>query len=240
MVRLCPANRPICPKCGKNHENCEKIDFTCSNCGGRHMALSKNCPIYIRERKIRDLMSEFNCSYKRALTLYVPPSPPPSRSVESNFPIPESEKEADDTVAPSSSTSSSTNTSDTASKTPQSYAQTAKERKEKKQKGKKTGNRELDCNAYILEATDRSSSIEGVSHTEREQEPAGARNRPEKKRTFSWIVLWDKLKTQLLNEAAPLEDRIKKCIDIIWKAAISFAVQYLSEIPCLSFLNSYG
>lgn len=33
--------------------------------------------MFIKEKKIRELMTEFNCTYKRALNLYVPPSPPP-------------------------------------------------------------------------------------------------------------------------------------------------------------------
>ncbi|KAG6460960.1 hypothetical protein O3G_MSEX012336 [Manduca sexta] len=75
-LKMCPSNRAVCPKCGDHHTNCEKTSYTCNNCGGNHMALAKTCPIYIKEKRIRELMAEFNCSYKKALTIYTPPSPP--------------------------------------------------------------------------------------------------------------------------------------------------------------------
>lgn len=74
--KLCPASKAICPKCGSNnHSNCLVKVYKCINCSGGHMALSKNCPIYKKEKRIRELMSEFNCTYQKALLTYVPPSP---------------------------------------------------------------------------------------------------------------------------------------------------------------------
>lgn len=77
IVKMCPSNKIRCPKCGDDHPNCETDKFQCINCSGDHISLDKTCPVYEREKKIRYLMSEFNCSYQKALTLYVPPSPPP-------------------------------------------------------------------------------------------------------------------------------------------------------------------
>lgn len=73
VVKFCPSIKVICPKCGKNHANCETTTFKCVNCQENHMSLAKLCPVYIKEKKIRALMSEFNCTYRRALTMYVPP-----------------------------------------------------------------------------------------------------------------------------------------------------------------------
>lgn len=75
----CPSKKIVCPKCTKDHDNCETIVFRCVNCTGDHMALQKVCPVYKKERRIRELMSEFNCTYRKALTLYVPPSPIPDK-----------------------------------------------------------------------------------------------------------------------------------------------------------------
>lgn len=54
------------------------------------MALQKVCPVYKKERRLREIMSEFNCTYRKALSVYVPPSPVSSRSLspalESQFP----------------------------------------------------------------------------------------------------------------------------------------------------------
>ncbi|KAF9410584.1 hypothetical protein HW555_010383 [Spodoptera exigua] len=74
--KKCPYNKVVCPKCGGNHNNCETEIFKCVNCGGQHMSLAKTlCPVFLREKKLRDLMMEFNCTYRKALTMYVPPSP---------------------------------------------------------------------------------------------------------------------------------------------------------------------
>lgn len=78
----CSQNKIICPKCGKFHNNCETTAFKCVNCKGKHMALAKVCPVYIKEKKIRELMAEYNCTYKRALTMYVQPSPQYERHQE--------------------------------------------------------------------------------------------------------------------------------------------------------------
>lgn len=73
----CPAKKVVCPKCSKYHANCEIVQarYRCVNCTGNHMSLQRSCPVYKKERRIRELMSEYNCTYKQALSMYVPPSP---------------------------------------------------------------------------------------------------------------------------------------------------------------------
>lgn len=71
MKRFCPTQKIRCPKCGKDHENCEAEKFSCINCKGPHMALHKSCPVYLKERMIRDIMSKNSCSYKIALDIYL-------------------------------------------------------------------------------------------------------------------------------------------------------------------------
>lgn len=88
VKKLCPSNKLICPKCAKFHENCETTSYKCTNCGGNHMAMAKSCPVYIKERKIRELMSDFNVTYRKALTMYVPPSPIPKRTPRSDKHMP--------------------------------------------------------------------------------------------------------------------------------------------------------
>ncbi|CAG4975226.1 unnamed protein product [Colias eurytheme] len=74
-IKMCTSFRTICPKCSGYHANCTTTKFICNNCNGRHMAMAKICPVFRKEKKVRELMTEFNCTYKRALTLYVVPSP---------------------------------------------------------------------------------------------------------------------------------------------------------------------
>ncbi|XP_013164462.1 PREDICTED: uncharacterized protein LOC106115580 [Papilio xuthus] len=71
QVKFCPNNKIICPKCGDKHENCSTVEYTCVNCKGAHMALDKSCPIFLKEKKIRDIMSRQNVMYREALNIYL-------------------------------------------------------------------------------------------------------------------------------------------------------------------------
>ncbi|CAH2108204.1 unnamed protein product [Euphydryas editha] len=70
IKKFCPIRKIKCPKCGQDHENCETNIFVCINCKGKHMALDKSCPVFITEKIVKKLMSENNCTYKRALMIY--------------------------------------------------------------------------------------------------------------------------------------------------------------------------
>lgn len=71
LTRTCPTKKPVCPKCGGGHENCETTEYRCINCKDNHMALSKSCPIYLKEKEIRSIMCTNNCTYKVALSKYM-------------------------------------------------------------------------------------------------------------------------------------------------------------------------
>ncbi|XP_063622395.1 uncharacterized protein LOC134794513 [Cydia splendana] len=74
--KRCPSSRIICPKCGNNHANCETTELKCVNCEGPHISLSRSCPVYLKEKRLRELMAEYNCTYRKALELYVTPESP--------------------------------------------------------------------------------------------------------------------------------------------------------------------
>ncbi|KAF9408383.1 hypothetical protein HW555_011920 [Spodoptera exigua] len=74
--KMCASKNVICPKCGGHHENCDTTLFSCVNCTGDHISLSKACPVYKKERKLREIMAEFGCTYRKALEMYVPPEMP--------------------------------------------------------------------------------------------------------------------------------------------------------------------
>lgn len=69
----CTSKKIVCPKCTGYHDNCEVKIFQCANCHGDHMALDRSCPAYLREKRLRELMAEFNCSYSCACNMYVRP-----------------------------------------------------------------------------------------------------------------------------------------------------------------------
>lgn len=71
-LKMCPSKRVVCPKCSGKHDNCAITIYKCINCNMNHMALDRSCPEYRREKKIRQIMAEFNVSYRKAVTMYVP------------------------------------------------------------------------------------------------------------------------------------------------------------------------
>lgn len=71
LSRSCPMKKQICPKCGNDHPNCETKNFVCVNCKGSHMALDKNCPVFLKEKKIRNIMTENSCNYRKGLEIYL-------------------------------------------------------------------------------------------------------------------------------------------------------------------------
>ncbi|CAH2228626.1 jg6017 [Pararge aegeria aegeria] len=70
LIRACPTKKTKCPKCGLGHDNCDRKEFICINCRGPHMALDKQCPMFLKEKKIRAIMSRKNLTYKKALEFY--------------------------------------------------------------------------------------------------------------------------------------------------------------------------
>lgn len=65
---FCPGKKQLCPKCGGEHENCETLDFKCVNCKGGHMSVFKSsCPVFKKEKEVREIMSKDNCTFKDAM-----------------------------------------------------------------------------------------------------------------------------------------------------------------------------
>ncbi|KAI5641050.1 hypothetical protein NE865_06706 [Phthorimaea operculella] len=81
----CSSDKTICPKCGGKHANCDTKTFVCVNCRGNHISLSRACPVYLKEKKIRELMAEFNVTYRMACNMYVPSSPSQMTQPKNSF-----------------------------------------------------------------------------------------------------------------------------------------------------------
>ncbi|XP_037294140.1 uncharacterized protein LOC115454983 [Manduca sexta] len=65
LIRACPENKILCPKCGEKHKNCDTNTFKCINCKGPHMALFKGCPMFVKEKEIRSIMSSKTAHIKK-------------------------------------------------------------------------------------------------------------------------------------------------------------------------------
>ena len=87
-TKSCPAKTCVCPKCGGEHSNCETKKFKCVNCSGRHTAFYKGCPTFMKEKRLRDIMAESCCTYRKALTIYADQLPNRSTDLtENNEPV---------------------------------------------------------------------------------------------------------------------------------------------------------
>lgn len=71
FIKYCPTKKLLCPKCGGTHTNCDIKDFKCLNCKGNHFVLDKTCPIFLKEKSIRYIMSKEQVTYKKALQLFM-------------------------------------------------------------------------------------------------------------------------------------------------------------------------
>lgn len=69
VLKYCPTKKKICPKCGGDHENCDISNISCLNCRGNHFVLDKKCPLYLKEKDIRNIMSTEQVPYRNALQL---------------------------------------------------------------------------------------------------------------------------------------------------------------------------
>ncbi|XP_063389221.1 uncharacterized protein LOC134675005 [Cydia fagiglandana] len=233
-VKMCPSSKIVCPKCSEDHPNCTTTIFQCNNCSGRHMAMAKVCPVYVKERKIRDLMTKFNCSYKRALAMYTIhiPSPmftpeilpqEPSQPVESQALFEQSQ----DTLEPPTEKHELEKSS---------YAGSVKTNKVNPNRivnaNKKKSVKNRKEQAEIL--FDDNMSVKSVS----EGGPKSQEERSEHKEKITWQLLLAKLKRKLFEEeGVAWTDKIKSCVSTFLEGIISIVLQYMTDLPGLSFIK---
>lgn len=227
ILKLCPSNKVICPKCSKNHPNCDSVDYKCNNCSGNHMTLAKTCPVYIKEKTIRDLMAEFNCTYKRALTMYVPPEPPitepASRGKNQYIVREEIQKSSEDHTVAISSESKNT------------YADTVKSNQDnqnpKKKRKKSKGRRGTPLPPDDI-AKESSQELDSDDEGKESEDNYRGRNRSRSRRS-NLRGIWSQLKEKLLDTESSWENKIKSCVRILFEWIKSNIMKYILEVPVL-------
>lgn len=238
-LRFCPAKKPTCPKCAGSHSNCETTRFKCVNCGGRHMALLRSCPIYLKEKRIRELMAEFNCTYKRATMVYVPPSPaqtklnldeenfPPFMTSNEVFDQPGSDQPRDNAKTYSEAAKLQAEThkfSDTNLLRSQKVG-----RRNNSQQKKKTRSRDpMDW--------DMSSESEVQVEEKTQEESQSDRQRS----GISVKQLLEKLRNIIFMRRLTLKDKIMQAWEIIRDWAMEWVKELIFELPILQNIFVYG
>lgn len=238
VIKMCPSNKIICPKCGQHHANCEVTSFKCVNCSGKHMALSKLCPIYKKEKHIRELMAEFNCSYQKALSIYVPPSPPllshgriivtqsPTRNV--------THMERASTVAATTSNAEVVKTKSLNSEIPRDSSKTPRTRKKKKVPWHLAHNvtAELDMTT--------SDSCPSVSEEELVNIPHRDRGSNEGRKKDETLIssLLERLKEIISQKKEELIIQFKKMVKTVVDWVVSFVTNSISDFSTIKHLFS--
>lgn len=243
-VRICPSNKIVCPKCGGNHANCETLVYKCSNCSNKHMALAKICPIYVKERRLREIMADHNCTYRKALTLYTPP-PPMSPQITSPRPADMAEK-----IGTSSSIPTEVNCSQNSGMTYAEIVKTTAEvhtqslsscsednissadvtlRKPNKIKSKKSA---LKSKQPINNLTSERSSKVNSRNIDMEAE----KDSPPCKKMFTCRELLGKLKEIIFAKRNSFEEKIKKCFNLVMEWIVNFSMSLISEVPIIGSL----
>lgn len=233
-IRLCSSNKTVCPKCGGNHANCETTQFKCNNCGGCHMALAKVCPKFKREKQLREIMCEYNCSYKQALTFFVPTvpakSPTPSEVSESQCEYPFLWSLNTDKPEEPPKVTQTENS--------QTYAKIV-DRKKVTFSGREKKVRKKSQRVYKENVTKQTRSSETDAHITEENKDRTQEERKDEENPW-WKVLLVQLKEKILERDVSWEEKIKSCVSMVIKKAISYAMQYVSELTGFNFLSNYG
>ncbi|KAI5637072.1 hypothetical protein NE865_10253 [Phthorimaea operculella] len=238
----CPSKTVVCPKCSKNHNNCTTQSFVCVNCKGDHMALDRSrCPVYQKEKKIRSLMSEFNCTYRVARSMYVPESPlvqkkesaPTTISGPQYFPGGFLDEDCQNTCGPPNEVGT-----DTEKLTPKPvYAQVLKVKAQVHKEPNKGYQRLRQSNTrptHQMETVNLPSDADEdrKSTTSSEEEKQHERNV-----TFSELL--SRLKNILFFKKWSLEDRLTGALKCCVEWLILVVAENLADWPVLKLLINY-
>lgn len=255
LLRMCPTKKITCPKCGKGHANCETTIHKCINCAGSHTALDRSCPVFQKEKYLRNLMAENNYSYRKALQMYVPPEPPVSFDEPATvyrYDLPES------APAPTTQTSSYNLSYANAVKTKQTrdnpqrnidvvskqIPMNVSQSKEKVKK-KKNKRRQLDNDqVFNWDVSSESECEKDILSDKSDTEKWPRRQRIEKRReenptsTVSFAQLVANLSEIIFSECeGGMKGKISKIVSLFFEWVISVARQYLKDLP---FKNFFG
>lgn len=194
------------------------------------MAMTKICPVYLKERRIRELMAEFNCSYKKALLIYVPPFSRPSLSEDPPLPTQSAAPPKESSFPTSQYASTEKNSGAT-------YAKVTKTKTGKSKKNTKGDKRDSNLPSdemdedILFESASETSSEDRAEYQPREEKTT--KNRGQQ---ISWKILLKKLKEKVMEEGK-WEEKIKECGSIIFEAFLSFIVQFILDQPCCNFIK---
>ncbi|XP_060805766.1 uncharacterized protein LOC106141397 [Amyelois transitella] len=230
-IKMCPSLKVICPKCTKSHVNCETTEFKCNNCTGRHMAMAKICPVFLKEKRIREIMSEFNCSYKKALTMF-PPSAAHHGGQTQDLNKVIGKDTSEDIIEESRNTPSTPSIIfpiKHISNKNQNLKKNPKGQKIKEKRNNKITERNEDYLEDVFESNESDTKSEdGILEG----------NRNNYKEKISWSQLFKKIKNKIFEKGnASWEDTLKECVGIVMEGLLSIFMKFIADQPCCNFIK---
>lgn len=224
-IKYCPLNKIFCPKCGRNHANCETEQFKCVNCKGDHMSLEKSkCPVFRKEKDIRIIMRDGNHSYKKACQIYEEKS----KQDEKDYYV--IDLESMEVTEQTASQLESRKYRDALLSKPESQMDGVRrdegncsagegsgvepEWPPLKKKKKKKANRKNSQNQSEDEM-EIESTVNIVKETQEKS----------KKKKFSFVRLYNKLR-EIFRSEKSLEEKINKCLFVLFEECYSYVAEF--------------
>ncbi|CAH0719517.1 unnamed protein product, partial [Brenthis ino] len=203
--------------------------------------------ICFEEKRIRELMSEFCCTYKKALTIYVPPSPPPlpviveksfptisnDQVITTNVPL-EVEAVIEESIT-SKSYAEATKVSHKKSKK-KSTSNTSTSKSVKANKQKTTEN----VNLQIIEDIEFLSEPESNLNEEELGQQHEDGDKIQNNEDDKWKVLLQKLREKIVDNTLKWEEKLNACINIIYKYVLTFIIKYITNWSCFKLFTEHG
>lgn len=252
LTRTCPEKRVICPKCGEKHPNCETTEFRCVNCKGEHASFDKSCPMYVKEREIRSIMSTENCTYKIALIKYLQRQASRFNNIsgvrindtapvytfgnkEYNMPFQESGRMLySQSVTKSFQKNNLVDDSENESKeSSEDCLVTTEHIIEKKKKNKKQNQKKQKATTCSIEPQPSSSGIKVV----KERDQLISDNDKKKEPINNLVRIFNRAKEIVLSDKS-FEEKICEVVQLIFKELMSFVVKTMSNNEGLSKVMS--
>lgn len=227
IKKFCPTSKCWCPKCGKAHENCDTVVYSCINCKGSHMALDKLCPVFVKEKEVRNIMSEENLPYKKALDLFLKKKEHRKKAFyDREFPslCPQTSHNKRVIERPLEVITKVIERSGSSDLEDDTTNQQQAQRAVKKKRTRKTRNNEdmeIDEHLKVSNEKHESSDSECVKD-------CGNKEKEKKKRKINWGVVFEKIKNIVFSEE-PLEVKVVNVSKFVFEELSSFIISMFAE-----------
>lgn len=234
-VKFCPTKKIFCPKCGLNHSNCETKDFKCINCKGPHMSIEKSkCPAFHREKGIRSIMSDENCSYKKAFDIYQEAEKSKLQSKDNVIVIDLESMEVTENVLEQIQSgqyrdallsTTAINGNEDGNVYTEEFSK--KEGQLKKKKQKKISNENIEIQ----------SEIEAESSRDLQDKIINNKGDKPKKTGFSFMRIYNKLK-EIIGSERSLEDKINNLLCVVFEECYTYITEVFKVEDCVGKILS--